>query len=274
MDIPQETSLVAKVLWSAAIVLGLAAVAERVSTRIAGILAGAPTSAVLVYFFVGQDMGISYVVESVPHGIAAFTATLAFVLTYYRVSLQFSRYATFSSSLLGIVVFLAVASVLVIIPFNLASAVAVTTCALVLAIWLFRKIEFVPVTRPVHYTAGLLMLRGGLAAMLIVSVITLAENLGTRWTGLLTGFPATLLPTLLIIHVTYGTETTHAVIRSLPVGMGSVVLYILSVPLTFPVWGIYGGTAASLAVSFVYLTSVILWGSFRTAGKSKRTERS
>ena len=52
MDIPHETTLLAKVLWSAAIVLGLSAVAERVSMRIAGILAGAPQGVVLVYFFV------------------------------------------------------------------------------------------------------------------------------------------------------------------------------------------------------------------------------
>ena len=36
MNIPDETALLAKALWSTAIVLGLSAIAERVSVRIAG----------------------------------------------------------------------------------------------------------------------------------------------------------------------------------------------------------------------------------------------
>jgi hypothetical protein len=58
MDIVHATNLLAKVFSSAAIVLGLSAIAERVSLRIAGILAGALQAVVLVYFFVGRDMGI------------------------------------------------------------------------------------------------------------------------------------------------------------------------------------------------------------------------
>ena len=78
-----ELSLLAKALWSAALVIALTWLAERVSTRVAGIVAGAPQNAVLVYFFVGRDMGIPFAVESVPHGVASFTATIAFVLAYY-----------------------------------------------------------------------------------------------------------------------------------------------------------------------------------------------
>jgi hypothetical protein len=58
MDIVHATNLLAKAFSSAAIVLGLSAIAARVSLRIAGILAGAPQAVVLVYFFVGRDMGI------------------------------------------------------------------------------------------------------------------------------------------------------------------------------------------------------------------------
>jgi hypothetical protein len=69
-----------------------------------------------------------------------------------------------------------------------------------------------------------------------------------------------LLPALLIIHTTYGLANTHAIIRNFPVGMGSIVLYILSVHLTFPLWGVFGGTAASLGVSFLYLLTVMILG--------------
>jgi hypothetical protein len=258
MNISHETTLVAKVLWSAAIVLGLSSIAERVSTRIAGILSGTPQNVVLVYFFVGRDMGISHVTQSAPHAIASFSATVAFALAYYMASSKFDRYSAVAGSVFGIAAFIAVAVMLSMIPFTLVSATILTLCGIGLAIRLGKGIKLMPLERPVRYTPSLLLLRASTAAMLVVAVITLAEVLGPRWTGLLTGFPTIFLPTLLIIHLTYGAAPTHAIIRNFPIGLVAVILYILSVPITFPLWGIYGGTAASLAISFVYLIAVTL----------------
>ena len=260
MDTPHETSLLAKALWSAGIVMGLAFVAERIGTRIAGLLAGAPLSAVLIFFFVGRDMGIAYIVDSVPHGIASFSGTLVFVLVYYWTSSRLARFPALGGAMAAIAAYLGIASVLATIPFTLASGTALTVFVIALSHWLLRKIDFAALVRPISYTAHLLLLRGGVAAALIITVITLAEILGPRWTGLLVGFPTTLLPTLLIIHFTHGTAATHAMIRNFPIGMGSIILYILSVPHSFTIWGVYGGTAASLAVAFTYLSVIMFFG--------------
>ena len=260
MDTPHETSLLAKALWSAGIVMGLAFVAERIGTRIAGLLAGAPLSAVLIFFFVGRDMGVAYIVDSVPHGIASFSGTLVFVLVYYWTSSQLARFPALGGAMAAIAAYLGIASVLATIPFTLASATALTVFVIALSHWLLRKINFAAMVRPVSYTAHLLLLRGGVAAALIITVIMLAELLGPRWTGLLVGFPTTLLPTLLIIHFTHGTAATHAMIRNFPIGMGSIILYILSVPHSFTLWGVYGGTAASLAIAFTYLSVIMFFG--------------
>ena len=260
MDTPHETSLLAKALWSAGIVMGLAFVAERIGTRIAGLLAGAPLSAVLIFFFVGRDMGIAYIVDSVPHGIASFSGTLVFVLVYYWTSSRLARFPALGGAMAAIAAYLGIASVLATIPFTLASGTALTVFVIALSHWLLRKIDFAALVRPISYTAHLLLLRGGVAAALIITVITLAEILGPRWTGLLVGFPTTLLPTLLIIHFTHGTAATHAMIRNFPIGMGSIILYILSVPHSFTLWGVYGGTAASLAVAFTYLSVIMFFG--------------
>jgi uncharacterized membrane protein (GlpM family) len=117
-EIAHQTTVLAKVLWSAAIVLGLSAVAERVSMRIAGILAGAPQNVVLGYFFVGRDMGIDHVTQSAPHGIASFSATIAFVLAYYLGSSWFTRYSAVTGCLIGVAAFTAVAGMLCVIAFT------------------------------------------------------------------------------------------------------------------------------------------------------------
>jgi len=218
-------------------------------------------------------MAIPFVTKSAPHGVAAFTATIGFVLAYYGASLWFARHSALWSSLIAVTVFIAVAGALSTIPFTLVSATAMTVCVTGLALWVFRNVEFTPVEKPVRYTTRLLVARGCLAAALIVGVITFAEILGTRWTGLLSGFPTILLPTLLIIHITYGRANTHAIIRNFPVGVVSIILYILSVPITFPFLGIYAGTLASLSVSLVYLAAIAIWGGGRQTKKPVGTLR-
>jgi len=268
MELALITSMLTKGLCSATLVLIMAAVAERVSPRLAGILSGLPLSAVIVYFFIGLDMGVDFAVASVPHGVAAFVATLAYVLTYYVASRRLKRHAAIGSTLLGIIVFFTVAFPISMIPFTLLTATATTVFVLIFMVWLFRRIVFITVEEPVRYTARLLFARGGIAALLIVIVITTAEALPPKWTGILAGFPTTLLPTFLILHLTYGPEQTHAMMRSFPIGMVSILLFILSVSVTFPQWGVYGGTAASLAVSLAYITIVVLLG-FASTQKSQ-----
>jgi uncharacterized membrane protein (GlpM family) len=58
---------------------------------------------------VGQEKGVDYVVSSVPHGIAAFTTTLAFVLTYYWVSSWLRFGSAVGSAAIGVLAFVAVA---------------------------------------------------------------------------------------------------------------------------------------------------------------------
>lgn len=254
-------AIAAKIVWSAGLVLGLSFLAERVSTRVAGIVAGAPQNTVLLYLFVGLDMGVEHVVSSTPHGLASFSATIAFVLAYYFASRACVRWPAAAGALAGTIVFFAIAAALSQVHFTLLEAMALTLTVVLVAHWIFKRIDFIAVTAPVRYTPGLLVLRGGIAALFIVASIAAAEILGTRWTGLLTGFPAILLPTLLIINITYGTASTHAIIRNIPLGVTSILLYILTVPITFPNFGILGGTAASLAASLLYLGAIGFAGS-------------
>jgi hypothetical protein len=253
-------AIAAKILWSAGLVLGLSFLAERVSTRVAGILAGAPQNTVLVFFFVGLDMGVEHVVASTPHAIASFSATAGFGLAYYFASLWCERWPAAAGAIASTGVFFAIAMGLSLVHLTLFEATALTLCVILATVWIFRRIQLVSVPKPVRYTPGLLLLRGSIAAILIVTSITLAEVLSTRWTGLLTGFPAILLPTLLIINVTYGTPSAHAFIRNFPLGVTSIIVYILTVPITFPHLGVWGGTAVSLAISLVYLAGITVWG--------------
>ena len=64
----------------------------------------------------------------------------------------------------------------------------------------------------------------------------------------------------MIIHITYGAASTHALIRNFPLGVGSVVLYVGSLAFTFPSLGVIAGSMASLVISSTYLIAAMRWG--------------
>lgn len=259
LDTATETTLIAKMTWSAAIVIGLSLVAERVSPRIAGILAGAPLGTFFVYLFVGLDQGPQFVVASVPHAIAGFSATCAFVVAYTAASARLKRLSVIGSAAIAVAAFLIVATLLVRVPFNIVSAIVVNLSACALSYWWLRSNMDARIEKPVRLTVRLLALRGGLAAVFVAGSVTVAQSFGTRWTGLATGFPMTMLPTLLILHTTYGVASTHALLRSVPLGMASIVIYILVAREAFLAWGVLLGTLAALTASFVYLAVILMW---------------
>jgi hypothetical protein len=251
-----ESSLLAKALWSGGIVLALSLIAERVSTRLAGILSGAPIGVTMVYFFVGLERGPIYIAESVPFAIASLTGTMAFVYVYYRASLWFKRLNAVMSAVTASLAFIAISLVLIRIPFGMIGALAISLGSFALLGYLLRRIGDVDVDEPVRITFGLLSLRSGMAALFVVGIITLADSLGSAWTGMLIGFPMTLLPTLFIVHATYGHKHTHTMIQNLPFGLTSLIVYVLAVAETFPRLGVVGGTVSSLLVALAYLTTI------------------
>jgi hypothetical protein len=262
-----ESSLIAKAVWSAIVVLGLSAIAERVSPRVAGIIGGAPHGTVLVYFFVGLDLGADYVVASAPHGIAAFSATIAFMLAYQQVSSRVRRFSMAASTLAGTATFFTVAAGLAALELTLPVAVVATVTTSAVSLWLMRRIADVRVTQPVRLTLRLLAVRAGFAAILVVLAIAIASSTGPRWAGIMVGYPMTMLPTLLIVHATYGAPSTHALISTFPLGVGSIIIYILAVSATFPSLGVVAGTITSLLAAVLYLGLVMSFGRNRS-GKS------
>jgi uncharacterized membrane protein (GlpM family) len=245
--------LIIKAAFAGAIVLGISMIAERVSPRAAGIISGAPLGALISYYFLGIEQGIEFVIESIPHAVAGMSGVLVFISLYHAVSSRIERYNLLLSTLAGVLGFFCFALILQNITFSIVEGLVVAVTAALLAGFLLRRAVDIRVVAPVRMTMQLLSLRAGFAAALVVSVVGLAKILGPVWAGILMGFPMTLLPTLLIVHVTYSKEHVYAMLRGFPLGIGSVLCYLLTVPISFPALGVNFGTMASLAVALGYL---------------------
>ena len=132
-------------------------------------------------------------------------------------------------------------------------AALIPIASIFLFVYLFRQIKNATIRDRVKLTPRILSLRAFLAGFLILIIIGTAKFVGSRWAGLVSAFPSTLFPLILIVHLTYDKAHVHTIIKNFPLGMGSLITYSLCVSIVYPTSGIYVGTVISLAAASVYL---------------------
>ncbi len=248
--------IVSKLLSTVVLVMGLTLIAERVDTRLAGVLSGMPLGALMVLFFVGHEMGPGFAAESALYAIPALSSTLVFSGVYYLASRSDHVFAPLAATLVAIACQLVAAYGLSHITFTLVSGLIFTGICIALSIRLFSHIPEERVTRRVQLTVWHLCLRAGLAAIIVLSITSFSDAIGPRWSGLLIGFPITFLPFLLVIHVTYSRQHAHTIIRNFPTGLGGVIFYLITVNLSALSIGIDMAILLGVFASLVYLAGI------------------
>ncbi len=245
--------ILVKLIVSIVFVVTLSLVAEHVSPRVAGLLSGYPLGAAIALFFYGMEMGPAFAAESAIYTMSGLAATLCFVFTYYKISIHLERLSILSSTVAAVGGYFLAIWLLHFIPLNRAGAVSVPLVSLFGFVYLFRRIENVGITRKIELNAKVLFVRAVVAGAVIVGITTAARFVGTRWAGLFSAFPVTLLPLLVIVHFTHGRGAVHTVIKNFPHGLGALITYALTVSLVYPALGIYTGTAVSFGTASAYL---------------------
>jgi hypothetical protein len=100
--------------------------------------------------------------------------------------------------------------------------------------------------------------RALIGAAVILAITEIAELVGPQWAGLLSAFPTTLFPLILIIHSTYGEGHTHTIIKNVPKGQWAMVVYVLAVFFLYPAFGVYIGTLVSYSLVLAYLAVIFI----------------
>ncbi|MBZ9540099.1 hypothetical protein KGQ90_14315 [Modicisalibacter tunisiensis] len=244
---------VSKLLVSIGVVLGLSLVAERLSTRVAGLLSGYPLGTAIALFFIGVEIGPGFAAESAVHTLAGFTATLALGGGYLLCGRRDGLPGVLLGTVGGLLAWLAASAVLAAIDFTRVSGTLTTLAAIALFIGLYRGIPERPASGRRAFSWAALAFRAGLAAAIIFLITGLAHVLPAAWAGLLSAFPVTMFPFLVILHLTHGAGPTATVIKHYPAGLGSLLSYALCVSLTYDEWGLAAGTLAGFAAATLWL---------------------
>lgn len=232
-------------------------VAERISTRFAGVLLGFPLGAGLTFFFTGIEQGPLFAAESAPWSIQGLSATLIFCL-FYKLSSKKAKQdvvlALVIPTFCGLSGFFGVGYFLqnVIQEQLWLRTITVIVVFVGIAVF-FRLTPSSAIRHKVPITKCILLSRALFAAVVIVTITAIAKAVGPGWSGIFAAFPTTVLPTVWVLHYHYGAQTISALFREIPLGMLAIVIFSCSVYYTFPQFGVYGGILISYAVALLYL---------------------
>ncbi len=249
--------LIAKICLSAGMVITITLVAERLSTRFAGVLLGFPLGAGLTFFFTGIEQGPLFAAESAPWSIQGLSATLIFCLLYNqscKIAKSNSALSLLIPTLYGLSGFFGTAYLLqYVLQDQLWLRVAFVILTFAGTAVFFRLTPSPAMLHKMPMTTLTLTSRALFAAVVIVIITALAKTVGSRWSGIFAAFPSTVLPTIWVLHYNYGCQTISALFREFPLGLLAIVIFSGSVYVTFPLFGVYYGIFISYAVAFLYL---------------------
>jgi len=251
-----------------AAVVGLSLIAEHLSTRLAGVLAGFPHGIAIVLYFIGKEQGADFAAAAAGYATAGLGANVVLAFTYARLSARFGAgwRAVLGAGCGAVVAFLLVALALALIAPGPLGAMATTLILVAIVRLLLRSmppVENAPRPRP---RAGELLGRAALAAGIVVLITGLATVIGPDWAGLLAGFPVVTFPLLVILHARHGPDPVGAVVRHYPFGILSLVVFTVTVRLAYADLDMGLGTLLGLAASLAYLSAASFLQSWRRSG--------
>lgn len=245
--------LIFKFVVSVAVVLLLSFVAEHISPKWAGVLSGFPTGSAITLYFFALENSLVFAAESAVYNIIGLVALQASIYGYYKFGSLAEKFKIIYSLCGAIIGYLLTVFALSLLPVTPVVSVVVSICSFVIFRFLFRNISHSLISEKVESTLGIFLWRAGLAALTICLITGVAKYVGPTWAGLLSAFPTTLLPLLLIIHFTYGEKQAHTIIKHVPDGLGGLLIYSLIIHLSYSKIGLYSGIALAFAGALVYL---------------------
>jgi len=252
-----------KIVVTSAMVLGLSWLSERVGPKVAGIFAGLPLGIAVSLFFIGVEQGPEFASAASLSALGGLGASLIFCYAYWKLSSVIQIWNAALTSLLSICVFLIAAAALGELPQNRWVLTAATLAITAIAILAFKNIRLIDPKdhKKVVVTPLMLATRAGVATAILLIITGLASIIGEKWAGMLSGFPITLYPVLLIVHMTYSSEEAHGIIKGFPYGIGSLIICALAASYLLVPLGVYLGMLAAILLSSVYLAAVgfFLW---------------
>ena len=248
--------LAAKIAMSAAIVLGVAAAAERLGPRLGGLIIATPQMAVLALVFFTLEQGPAFAANSAFWNIPGVCTTVPVYLAYLgatRLVPEPRRASVAAGIATGAVAFVPAAFLLAAVPLDRLTVVPFAAAVCGLTAWLMRRLPDTATLTRVRTSATVLAMRTAASIATVLAVTSAAEVIGPKWAGLVTGFPVNSLPVLAILHFHYGVRVVKPVIKVFPAAAFGICLFNLVAWLALERLGLLATIALGYVVDIAYL---------------------
>ncbi len=235
----------------------LSFMAERVHSRIAGIILAFPTTVALGFFFLGWAVSPQTAADVVPATLIPLGLSMVFAAIYPYIGELAARFIQNKISqisisyVLSISIWFAAAISMVIFEINnmFIGVVGYFSLIALAHLLLHRKKYEKPVT--LTYTLSQKFGRAAFVGFILVLIVFLGKMVSPFWGGILAMFPAAFSSIIMILHYYYGPQSPFPIMRNVALGSLSLFAYALAVMLVFPFFGFIVGTLFAYAVSVV-----------------------
>lgn len=242
--------LVAKLVATAAVVIGVSVAVGRMGPRLGGILAGTPIILGPGYFFMLQERSTDFLQAAALSTLHALIATLVFAICFV---LAAGRFGIFTSLALATSSWIPASLLFSLLPGGVWGGLLVYGLVLLIAEMIRRRLNLeqtVVVARSGWFD---LLLRGLLAGILVSIATTVAAQSGPFLSGILVGFPVGLFTIGWTLYERYGPDVARATVSMAQKGMLSLVAFAVALALTVetlpPMVTFATSLLASIAVS-------------------------
>jgi uncharacterized membrane protein (GlpM family) len=234
-------------------VFSLTYIAENISVKISGIIAGLPIASTLILYFFSLEYGIEYMRQTIPFGINGLLGFLGFCISYYIGTFFIGRLQIF------ICLFLSCFSYLFImylsslfIPNIVITPIVVFSIVLIPILYFSKKEDYILKNRKKQTTKDLII-RVLLTLFIFIIITNLPKFTPASIAGFFSSFPVILLPLLLIIHINYSNLEARTLVKNSFINIPCVIVNSLIIYISYPIFGIYLGTIFALFVTFIFV---------------------
>ncbi len=238
-------ALFVKMAVTAVFVVGASYAAERAGPVVGAMIATLPIAAGPAYFFLALDHDAAFISQSALASLVINVDTSIFALVYAALA---QRHGRAGSVLPALATWIVLAIALRAVPWTTWTALAFNAAGMAACIALGNRFRHVRMPLAARHWSDML-LRAGMVAVLVATVVGLSTKVGPTITGILAVFPIVLLSLMLILHPRIGGPATAAVLANSLLGMAGFSATCLFAHLAVERIGVPVGLSLALAVS-------------------------
>ena len=222
-------AFVFRLLATGAVVLGVTLAVGQLGATAGGMLAGLPIVIGPGLVFLAVDESASFVAETATFALLSLCATQSFMLAYLMAARRFPPGPAVS---LAFAAWLATALILANVVAGPVVALALFAASVVFARILGKPMRIPGVAVRSRDTLTALLLRAGLAGVLVGAITAASSRLGPQYSGLLIAYPVGMTVIAASVHLRYGAAKVIDTLYATALGTTSIAAFCFVVALT------------------------------------------